>query len=1231
MATQESSNEAAAAAAAQGKRNYPFTLRLLQQWGGMSTFRDGLALAQRGFVRNAKLEGDILSGTISWGSRSIISRARILPDHTCETMCPCRDSVERGIVCSHVVAVALTYLAKMSSPEAAHRAQEEERQANRVVEELQQKGFQRAPKGAAVDTRLRLSLRPGWKESARTGGPVPMRAELFRAEGRLPIGEVPQATPLALPQDDDAMLNALEELLVGQITEERFPTEFELSHDGFLQLLKVCGQCTLGDDEEDGADRIVETRNVSTFVEVKVSDTTGELAVSLRAVIPDPPPVEVVAPAAEAGGEVSATGSATAETAAAEAAAASVAAAMEALDEGKVPPQGEAAQEEAPPTEQPVAEEQPAEAPGAEQAKPETTSASEAASAGGDAPAVDASAANEASESDLAAGPTAASFAAPVAPVVEAPLPPQYFWTAQQRLGYVFTKGSFWPIPRLLPLPMREVYRHDITIPRAKVPTFLKKEFPTLRELTTVKTDGNVEAIDYVPGRPEFTLLVKGSPASLSFRLAAHYGDSPEFVAGREQRAELFAEPDPEDICRYLVRNLDAERVALARLGRFNITGAYGDQLSPVIGLREVRNFLGAAVPVLRRNGWKIEWEGRIAPIADAARFATPVVRVTPADNPEAGWFDVSFAYDDGSGASVSMADVARALNKGDAYIERHGKTLLLDTDAITMLQSVFEDCASRAGRAPGSFRLSDNYAAYAAGALRGLDGVDIEAPDNWLARFSDKTGQLVGTTRDEALPEALVPILRPYQKEGVRWLRVLEKNGFSGILADDMGLGKTLQTLVWFMMLLRDLDAANDHRPCLVVCPTSLVENWALEAAKFTPDLKTQVIAGPDRADALAAIPNCDVAITSYALLRRDIETYRPLHFAAVVLDEAQHIKNQTTQVSRATKQLTADHRLVLTGTPIENGVSDLWSIMDFLMPGYLGPHPQFRKTIEQPILDNTEEGELAQWRLRKKLAPFLLRRLKSDVAKELPPKIERVAYCSLTPDQKTIYMALLENSRRRLLELVKEQGFQRSRFEILQTLLRLRQCCCHTGLLKLAGLNPEAPSAKLELFHEILNEATEGGHRILLFSQFVTMLKILAADLDAQKMPYCYLDGSTQNRLQIVKNFNANPNIPVFLISLKAGGTGLNLTGADVVVHFDPWWNPAVENQATDRAYRIGQRRTVYSVKLITKDTVEERVLALQIRKQRLYDATLSDAATRLDDLSALTWEDVKEILSI
>jgi len=460
---------------------------------------------------------------------------------------------------------------------------------------------------------------------------------------------------------------------------------------------------------------------------------------------------------------------------------------------------------------------------------------------------------------------------------------------------------------------------------------------------------------------------------------------------------------------------------------------------------------------------------------------------------------------------------------------------------------------------------------------------------------------------------------------DGVRWLRFLEANEFCGILADEMGLGKTVQALAW--LELARCAPALASKPGLIVCPTSIVENWAEEAGRFVPSLRVVTISGPDREAKWQDAMKADLVVTSYALLRRDIDFCAEREFSVMILDEAQHIKNRSTQNAVSAKRVRAGLRLVLTGTPIENSVSDLWSIMDFLMPGYLGSHERFRDIYERPISRGGPDAEVAQTRLRRKLHPFMMRRVKRDVARDLPPRIEKVSSCSLTPDQRVVYNEILNAGRRSISKMVAQRGFQRSRMDILATLMKLRQTSCHLELLNLPGLAPRNPSGKLDLFFELLDEAMDGGHRVLVFSQFVGMLRLIERDLKRRAIDYCYLDGSTKDRMEIVHRFNTCREIPLFLISLKAGGTGLNLTGADMVIHFDPWWNPAVENQATDRAHRIGQKRTVYSVKLIAKDTVEEKVLALQQRKRGVIDAVMDD-----DSIPAqIDWEDIREILNL
>ena len=456
-------------------------------------------------------------------------------------------------------------------------------------------------------------------------------------------------------------------------------------------------------------------------------------------------------------------------------------------------------------------------------------------------------------------------------------------------------------------------------------------------------------------------------------------------------------------------------------------------------------------------------------------------------------------------------------------------------------------------------------------------------------------------------------------------WLAFLRANGFGGILADEMGLGKTLQVLA---LLNAQRDTGSADAPALVICPTSLVFNWVAEAAKFTPRLRVLALHG---SQALALgysrrFLEYDIVVTSYAVLRRDAEHYRDLEFDTVILDEAQHIKNRQTQNAQAVKSIRARHRLVLTGTPLENSVLDLWSIFDFLMPGYLGSDRDFRERYEQPIV--RDKNTDVQKRLARRLRPFMLRRLKRDVAADLPEKIEQVSYCELNEGQRSLYQQVLDASRREIIDAVNANGLAKSRMLVLTALLRLRQICCDMRLLESKLDKPPAElSGKVEMFNELIEEVIDGGHRALVFSQFTGMLSLLREWLEAQGIAYCYLDGSTKDRGQVVEKFQRDAGIPVFLISLKAGGTGLNLTGADTVIHFDPWWNPAVEAQATDRAHRIGQKRVVTSYKLITRGTVEEKILNLQTRKRALIGELLSGEEQLAETLS---WDEINELLA-
>ncbi|CQR72578.1 ATP-dependent helicase HepA [Sporomusa ovata DSM 2662] len=461
------------------------------------------------------------------------------------------------------------------------------------------------------------------------------------------------------------------------------------------------------------------------------------------------------------------------------------------------------------------------------------------------------------------------------------------------------------------------------------------------------------------------------------------------------------------------------------------------------------------------------------------------------------------------------------------------------------------------------------------------------------------------------AVPPGIQGKLRDYQKTGLKWLKSLAHYGLGGILADDMGLGKTLQVLTFIL-------AEKEHSlaPALVIAPTSLVYNWQEEVVKFVPSLKAVVISGQpaERLEQFKAIDNADLVITSYALIKRDIEFYKKRNFSYCFLDEAQHIKNPNTLNAKSVKQIKAKSYFALTGTPIENTLTELWSIFDFLMPGYLRTHKVFTNRFEIPIVKNGDQKALQE--LGRHIKPFILRRMKKAVLKELPKKIESKMVNEMTADQTNLYAAWLLKARQEFETEVSTKGFEKSHIKILSLLTRLRQICCHPALFI---ENYQGGSGKLEMLQELLKDATDGGHRILLFSQFTGMLALIKQQLAAMKINYYYLDGATkaEDRITLVNSFNAGEK-EVFLISLKAGGTGLNLTGADIVIHYDPWWNPAVEDQATDRAYRIGQKNSVQVYKLITKNTIEEKIYLLQQKKKEMIDSLIKPGENLLTKMN-------------
>ncbi len=465
--------------------------------------------------------------------------------------------------------------------------------------------------------------------------------------------------------------------------------------------------------------------------------------------------------------------------------------------------------------------------------------------------------------------------------------------------------------------------------------------------------------------------------------------------------------------------------------------------------------------------------------------------------------------------------------------------------------------------------------------------------------------------------------ILRPYQKAGVEWLYFLRSYRFAGILADDMGLGKTLQALV--MLASENIPG----RPSLIVCPKTLLYNWKIEAQKFAPKLKVMVIDGPvsERQSLYKKINKQDLIIISYNTLKQDETSFLSAHsrFNYVVLDEAQYIKNHKTKSAQVVKKLNGEYRLALTGTPLENSVSEIWSIFDFLMPNFLGTYEQFRQSFHIPIMVDGKREVLEH--LRRKVENFMLRRSKSEVLLELPPKIEQASECHLSEAQNVLYQQILAKVRGEVFAAIEEKGFKNAQIHILAGLTKLRQACNHPALLTKEKDWRIYESTKLDMCLELVDEVVKGQRKVLIFSQFTQMLDIVSQALKEREIPYTYLSGKTKDRQGMVDKFNTDRTVPVFLISIKAGGTGLNLTAADTVIIFDPWWNPSVENQAIDRAHRMGQTSTVNVYRLLTTGTIEEKIQALKQKKQHLFDALVDDSK---DMFKKLTWDDIHDLFA-
>lgn len=596
-------------------------------------------------------------------------------------------------------------------------------------------------------------------------------------------------------------------------------------------------------------------------------------------------------------------------------------------------------------------------------------------------------------------------------------------------------------------------------------------------------------------------------------------------------------------------------------------------------------------------------------------------------------------SFDDFDMDEETLENILKRYSQKKKYYRlKDGTFLNLENSGIDAISNLNENLGVSAFEiASGKFNLPKYRSIYLDTLLKESTNINANV-DSSFAKVVNEVKNVEESSYE--VPSCLNGILRNYQKTGFNWLKMLDKYNFGGILADDMGLGKTIQIIALLIDAKINKEksiksnesksSSKDQKESftsIVVCPSSLYINWEKEIKKFAPDINVLVVSGSakSREELIQSLDKVDVVLTSYDLLKRDIELYKEFTFKYAIADEAQYIKNNNTKNAKALKQINATTRFALTGTPIENSLSELWSIFDFCMPGYLFSYKKFRDDYEVPIIKDDEKGILKK--LQKIVAPFILRRMKTDVLKELPDKTETIMYSQMDETQQELYNAYLLKARREMEEEIDENGFEKSKMKVLAMITRLRQICCHPSLFI---EDYTGQSSKLEQCMQVIKDAIYAGHKILIFSGFTSMFDIITKRLEKEEIPYFMLTGKTkvETRIQMVDEFNTRDDVKVFLISLKAGGTGLNLTGADMVIHYDPWWNLSAENQATDRAYRIGQRNNVQVFKLISSGTIEEKIINLQERKKDLTNSVISNNTKFINTMSK---EEIMELFKV
>ncbi|QOV87602.1 DEAD/DEAH box helicase [Humisphaera borealis] len=786
-------------------------------------------------------------------------------------------------------------------------------------------------------------------------------------------------------------------------------------------------------------------------------------------------------------------------------------------------------------------------------------------------------------------------------------------------LGYVFLNSRISRLQHYDAFPLIAALRsgEKISVPLDKQQELMKTllKFPRLPKLE-LPPELDIRQISPEP-RPRLKIssasgkaAVAGARDGLIAKLTFDYDGV--MIDSGEKKAAIMVE-DGQTLIR---RNAHREAEFLAELPALGFRDDY-NYWNSTRELRLPLNKMPKAVGELTRKGWTVEADGKLYRSAGQVNVSV---------SSGIDWFelrgDVSF-----DGMTASLPRLLAALRKGETVIK-------LDDGTFGLLP---EEWLKKYAGIAGMGETEGDHIKFSSRQIGFLDAMLSALPDaRFDETFSKARDELMRFSGVEAIepPATFIGTLRQYQSEGLGWMKFLRKFGFGGVLADDMGLGKTVQVLALLEARRRERVATPDAQgnvpstlqgtasgPSLVVAPRSLIFNWRQEALKFSPNLRVLDHTAVDRVRSADHFKDYDLVLTTYGTLRRDMSYFRDIRFDYAILDEAQAIKNASSESAKAARLVQADHRLALSGTPVQNHLGELWSLFDYLNPGMMGSVGVFRDLSADAANRDVSAREL----LARALRPFVLRRTKEQVAKDLPEKLEQTIYCELEKDQRKLYDELRDHYRTSLLDRVAKEGMNKAKIMVLEALLRLRQAACHPGLID--KKRSKEPSAKLETLMERIAEVVDEGHKVLIFSQFTSMLAIVKERLDDQKFVYEYLDGRTKDRQAHVDRFQSDPDCKLFLISLKAGGVGLNLTAADYVFLLDPWWNPAVEAQAIDRAHRIGQDKRVFAYRLIAKDTVEEKVVQLQQSKRELADAIINADNSLIRGLSR---EDLEMLLS-